>query len=411
MAQRTIELRFPASGVVRRQGHWEGFQSRQAYPTPWAVNVRPEDPFDFRLRGGSRPGLTTTTDNSPAGTVVYRDRLCEILNGGSVIRMSRQGDHTDFDYGSDVSDVGRSCLFQLSEAGETGENVIALISHKDAFLLAATADSLWVLSGDPVAGGTLRNISREVGIIAAGAWCKTENTIFFLSKRGLYAVQADGSGLKALSEELLPEELVDVDTSTVTVLLGYRQADNGVYVFLVGDTLHWFYDVGAGGFWPFAFVDSDHEPTAVYEYGSDLVLICADALARMIGGDDDDGEDIESHILIGPVRLAPGADIAVLSEFEGAMGESSGTVTWRIIVGDTAEEVAENGKTAIGLHLAGSTTAAAAYARYSGTFGAGRSRRFQPRLRGQWFAIWLSSTTKWAYEWIALRAVEAGRYR
>lgn len=55
----TKDLQWPMKGVVRRLRLRTAPGSRQeAYPSPWAVNVRVEDNLTRRMRGGSRPGLT-----------------------------------------------------------------------------------------------------------------------------------------------------------------------------------------------------------------------------------------------------------------------------------------------------------------------------------------------------------------
>ena len=520
---RKIELRFPLAGVVRRVGYFDSANARPPYPTPWAVNVRAEDPLAKRLRGGSRPGLTkyldddlgdvtgllplatssadgassaiavvadealgviedgavtypegnlldnngveildnngveiladtgsvpatcflvsagqkvfaiaaeavtvldvasgvidtltATTGTVPTGCTfgaVYRNRLF-LAGGDNSVFCSRQGNFRDWDYGADEEDHGAATIFQLSEAAGLGGLPTAMVPHRDAFLLAATVNDLWVVQGDPVAGGKLRNVSRDVGIAGPRAWCKAGDDVLFLSADGLYMVRASGEGLKLLSDERIPEDLVDVPATT-TIALAYHHATKGVHIFLTpatGSGTHWFFDFQTGGFWADRF-QTDHEPAAVCRFGEDLLIAGADGYLRYVGGDDDDGEAIESHVLIGPLRLAATGNVAILTELDGSLGIGSGDVTWRIVIGNSAEEACENAKTAVELYLAGSVSAAEAYAETNGTLEAGRNRRKNPRIRGAWYVIWLQSTAKWAYEWIMLQGIEAGRYR
>jgi hypothetical protein len=51
--RRIFEVMFPFAGLNRSTS----FQHQPPYTTPDATNVRPFDTIDFRLRGGSRPGL------------------------------------------------------------------------------------------------------------------------------------------------------------------------------------------------------------------------------------------------------------------------------------------------------------------------------------------------------------------
>ncbi len=53
MAKRSLDLAFPVGGLDERLG----YQQQRPFTTPDALNVRPEDVFERRERGGSRPGL------------------------------------------------------------------------------------------------------------------------------------------------------------------------------------------------------------------------------------------------------------------------------------------------------------------------------------------------------------------
>ena len=109
---------------------------------------------------------------------IYRDRM--ILAGAdNAIYMSRQSDYSDWDYGATFEDSARAFILQLSHAALVGPKPTALIPFEDKFLLAASARSLWVVRGDPVAGGQLDEISSHVGIVSSRAWCRHESSVFF----------------------------------------------------------------------------------------------------------------------------------------------------------------------------------------------------------------------------------------
>jgi hypothetical protein len=262
----------------------------------------------------------------------------------------------------------RPALFQFSEAGEQGGTVVALVPHKDQFLLGFTASETWVQQGDPHTGPR-RRVSDQVGIIGANAWCVAHDTVYFLSSRGLYAVGADGSGLKALSEDVIPEDLTGVTDATCT--LTYRYADRGVYIHKTGTD--WFYDTERGGFWPF------------------------------------DVSTTDSHVLIGPLRLGGPAGYGMVQRIHGIMAANSADVAWRLVLGDTAEAATANAKLAIEAAVAGN-----AYSQYvaaDGTWQAGMSSTGWPRARGNWMVLWLSSTASWAYESAVVHITPFGRWR
>jgi hypothetical protein len=361
---KTIELRFPSLGIVRRGAH-ERVYSAPAYPTPWACNVRLEDTLTNRLRGGS---FTAIDAGDRPSEILYRNRL--LTFDDNAILASRAGDHDDTTTSVDVSDVLRPFRFQLSEAGEVGDNVVSLVPHKDAFLLGFTDTETWVLAGD-VTTGQLRRVSDQVGIVDEDAWCVNHDTVYFLSSSGLYSVGADGSGLKPLSEDKVPEDLTDVSASTT---LTYNHSDRGVYAHITDADVSWFYDTERDGFWPF------------------------------------NTDTTDSHLLIGPLRIGGPTQFGLIQTIHGIMAASSGTVVWRLVPGNTAEEAAANGKLAIEAALAGSD-----YDEYyvaNGAWGEGRSNTAWPRARTPWVVLWLSSSSDWAFESIVLEVVpQFGRIR
>ena len=412
-----LNVQFPAAGVVRRLAHSTN-PTDGPFLTPWAVNVRLEDSLTNRLRGGSwaapsAPAIpadavrylvtdegdnltddegnllvvesqtsvvasggrlaVTAGGNAPSAhpaDAVYRGRLLRVE--GSVILASRQGDYSDWNYGANFGDAGRAFAIQLSEAGEIGGAPLALIPHKDAFLLAATANELWGLQGDPADEGTMRNISRSVGVVGARSWCRDHmDQVYLLASHGLYTVEANGEGLQPISENAIPEELTGVtDADTV---LSYNHADRGVYIHIPTASVSWFFDTERRQFWPFKTGTTN------------------------------------SHLLIGPLKIAALDSTGVISAVHGMMAAGSADVNWRIVVGDTAEEAAANGKAAIEADLAGSSFAQ--YVKYSGVWLPGRSVTSRPRVRAMWACFWLHSAGEWAFERVTMQYASVGAWR
>jgi hypothetical protein len=265
--------------------------------------------------------------------------------------------------------VLRPALFQFSEAGEQGPTVVALVPHKDQYLLGFSATETWVQQGDPLTGPR-RRISDQVGIIGADAWCVAHDTVYFMSSRGLYSVGADGSGLKALSEDVLPVELSGL-TDTACKLT-YQHSDRGVYIDLTANPSY-FYDIAREGFWPFDTTTTD------------------------------------SHVLLGPFNVGQPNFYGRITSLHGSVAQSSADVTWRIVTGESAEEAADNGKAAIEAAVAG--TDYEQYVHSSGTWSAGRAHMAYPRTRAIFAVLWLSSTGSWAWEAAALEVTRSGKWR
>ena len=364
MPSKTMDMQFPAAGVMRRSGLSAAANGRGPYPASWSTNVRLEDALTTRLRGGSFVAQAAIEKVDP----VYRNRA--ITFAGKAITAARQGDSTDTSMSADISDVGRPILFQLSEAGETGGDVVAVVPHKDSNLLCFTASETWVLSGDP-ATGSLRRVSDEVGIIGASAFCVSHDMVYFLSSLGLYSVAADGSGLKPISEDKIPVELSGV--TDATTVLDYKHSDRGVYIHIPAAAVSWFYDTARDGFWPFNRSVTD------------------------------------SHALIGPFRLGQPNSFGRVLNIQGNIATGSADVSWRLVTNDTAEKAASDGKAAIEAAVAGSSYSV--YVDAEGSWSAGRSNMDYPRTRAVFCCLWLHSTGVWAYETSSLVATLSGKWR
>ena len=340
---------------------------------------------------------------------VYRDRL--ILAGSdNTIYSSKMGDYSNWDYGRDVSDASRAIFWQLAFAGKVGPLPTAVIACRDVYLLMASAGSLWVLRGDP-ATGSLQRVSENIGIVSSKAWCKMDNTVFFLSKDGVYQVGTDGSNLSPLSQNGIPVELQNVNTATTTVLMGFERARNAIHVYLKtsgGNDTHWVYELSGKAWWPVR-LQNNHSPLAVCQHQSELLLAGVDGYVRSVGGSDDDGTAIESHVLMGPMRLGTEDRSGIINMLRGVLASGSGTVTWRIVVGDHAEEASDNAKLAIEAFQSGGDYSG--YVKFSDTWNAGRSLAQFPRTAGSWGCIWLQSTAKWGLEGANMQLKLSGRYR
>jgi len=366
----------------------------------------------FDAKTGKVDSILASAGTVPTGCTfgaIYRDRL--ILAGSdNTIYSSKMGDYSNWDYGRDVSDASRAIVWQLALASEVGLKPTAMIAISDSSLILASKNSLWILRGDP-SGGQLQRISDNIGIVSSKAWCVADGAIFFLSDCGVYKVGADGSGLAMVSENALPVELKDVNTSTTTVMMEYEKDRKAVHVYLKtsgGNDTHWIYELQTEAWWAVR-LQNNHSPLAVCKHQGEVILAGVDGYLRKVGGDDDDGTAIESHVVIGAMRLGTIDKAGIANMLHGVLGTGSGTVTWRMVVGESAEEASDNAKLAIEAFQAGGDYSG--YVKHTDTWAAGRSLAQYPRVRSLWCCLWLQSTTKWAFEGATMQTKQSGRYR
>lgn len=345
----------------------------------------------------------------------YNNRMVLAGNPPNEWFMSRKGDPDfpanpfDWDFLQlALGDNSGAVLGISSDAGTLGEPITALISHSDDFLIFGCLNTLWVLRGDPGDGGFIENKSEDVGVLGARAWAHDANLgLYFMSRDGLYWLPPGATTLPtSVSRERLPRELVDIDISSNTVVLGFDIIGRGIHIYVTGNVAggfaHWFYDLETRGFWPFQ-LPLDQDPFSLLSWTSaspsrtQMLLGCRDGRLRVFSSEatSDDGISFPSHVLYGPFLLGGGGQReGMLDSLFGVPAIGSGSINWSVKVGDTAEE------------------ALAAEEIDSGTWLAGSNPTDPVRARGKYMFLKLEGNgSAWAIEEIVGERHGLGRLR
>lgn len=340
----------------------------------------------------------------------WQDRIVLAGNPAHIWYMSRIGDPADWDYGRPSSDVGRAVASQSSYAGTISEPITALIPINDEYMIFAGLTSLWVMRGNPAYGGTLTNVSTNVGCVGPNAWCRgPQGEVYVLSLNGLFLVRSFSSeDLQALSSRI-PERLRGKTAKDYRISMAYDRRNNGFHVYLTprssGTAEHYFVDRVSNGFWPMSF-STANSATCCARIGEDVLVGCGSGTIRKYSDTqvDDNGTDFASHIVIGPWRCSEGmVNEGLVSDLDAVMGVGSGAVTWELYAGTFAES-------AVDAAVTGTTPIA------TGSWTAGRNYRDRPRVRGMYAALRIKSAgsgdaPRWAYEEVVARLANAGRVR
>jgi len=255
------------------------------------------------------------------------------------------------------------------------------------------------MTGDPAMGGTARRLDDQIGMLGPKSWCLIAGGyMMFMSRDGLYVMPPGcGTAPTSVSRELLPEELINIDTSSKTVTMAYDIRYRGVHLFIHGgsNTSHWFIDIKTrlegdkvtAAFWPVSY-QADHVASSCHtrrdftSNESPVVFGSHDGYLRHLKPslDEDDGSNaISSHIVFGPFSLGDSTGMfeGKLSSICAALGQNSGDVTWSVHVGQTAEDAVD------------------AAARESGTWtgyaGTGLQYRAHPKARGSFATVKITS--------------------
>jgi len=355
--------------------------------------------------------LTATAGQVPTGNPLICRHLDRLFLAGAEIAphvwyAARQSTETDWDYSQE--DSQRAVAGTSSEAGVPGEAITALVSYHDDYLILGCRNSLWRMRGDPAYGASLDALSHTIGIVGRHAWCwGPAGELIFLSLDGIYVLPPGGDSMPiSMSREVLPQELLNFDPDTTTVLLEYDIQDRGVHIYLTPDSsnarIHWWMDWERKTFWPFT-LPTNYEPTATCNLqataieDSGVILGCRDGKLRRFSGlaETDCGTAFSSYVDIGPIPLAPDGQVGILTSLDAEIAENSGNVTWAVCPALTFEATAIAGTQGTGTWVAGINATA-----YSG----GRGQAALLTLTG-------ASGRKWALEQITAVVTEAGSRR
>ena len=297
-----------------------------------------------------------------------------------------------------------------------------MIPYKDDYLVFGCADSLWVMRGDPAAGGSLDSLDPTTGIYGPWSFCWDGNdNLYFWGTGGFYKIPAGFGNPKNLSATNLPNLIQDeaADPSTHRITLAYDRDRHGILIMITlladGTNSNYWFDLRTLGFFPESYPTINAAYSAVYYDANDpdnkgLLLGCQDGYIRVFDEaalDDDaggSGTAIDSYVTLGPIRIAKEDDrYGRLQSFTAVLGtDDTDDMDFYINIGDTAEEVIDD-----------TSTSPPSSALFTGTIpaGGGRVQKQRTRARGTYLAIQLANDDNdetWAFEKIIGNVVDAG---
>lgn len=306
------------------------------------------------LTAGSLPRGSTDTTLAAKFMQLYRGRvvLFGLQEEPHNWFMSVAGDPFDWDYSPATSSATQAVAGNNSDAGELGDVMTAFAPYSDDIAIMGGANSLWVMRGDPAAGGAIDNITYEIGIVGPDAWTyDTAGNLYFLGVNGLYRLENGGYIPTLISQNKLDKAFADIDYAENRAILVYDPKWQGVHVFLSPSnepssaSRHYFWDQRDNAFWPDEYPVS-YGPSAVLSFKGDqpadtaVLLGGYDSGIRYFDPDnfDDDGTVIPSRVRLTPI--VPGGVFASarIEDFHFVLDQASDAVTLKVFTGDTVEE-------------------------------------------------------------------------
>jgi hypothetical protein len=351
------------------------------HPTS-TINPKVYDPItnaiaNVTATAGTRPG------NCPL-LVRFLDRLVWAgeRDAPHLWYMSRQGDPLDYDY-AQIDDQS-AIAGQDSDAGRIGEPLRGLSPFGNDYMVMGALRSIWVMRGDPNFGGSIDNVSHEIGLLDKFSHCQTPDGYWvFMSSDGLYVLAPGAQGEpKRVSRSHMPKKWLNLDPQQYLISMGFSIEDNGIHVFVTEDSggaaAHYFMDWETKKFIADA-IPVTMDPISSYVYTSlslpnlsgKVLAGSRDGYIRMFSPSSalDDGTEIDSHVIIGPIPL--GHELGFESVFHQLIATlpiNGGAVDWSLHVGKGPEDAL--------------VAPAAASGTWTGGAEHGVQYRERPRVRG-----------------------------
>ena len=264
------------------------------------VNYYVYDPLDTDV---SAYGSVDRLRCSTLGALPQRCKLIEMWHGRLVLArdpadpgrwsMSAINDVTDWDYFPQIPSAKQACSSTNTRAGRVPDIINAVAVYSDDLLLFGGDRSIWQLTGDPMAGGSLDLITDETGMAFGRPYCKDpQGTLWFFGSTGGLFYMVPGRRPERASVARVEKALRSIDLGANYVELQWNPIDEGVHIFVIpygspSGTLvdHWFYEVNADAWHKdrFGLADGDNiQPCASVRVDGDLY----NDRTMLIGGED-----------------------------------------------------------------------------------------------------------------------------
>lgn len=346
-------------------------------------------------------------NNLPRLIENWRSRivLSGLVNDPQNWFMSAVDDPTDFDYSPLSTSPTQAVAGNDAPAGLIGDVITGMIPYTSDVMIFLGDHSIYMMRGDPMAGGQIDLVTNSIGGAFGRAWCMDPyGTVYFFSNRcGIYSL-IPGMRPQRISQPI--ESFVqNVDTGANSIRMIWNDRQQALHVFITplaapAPSTHLCFEGRQNAWWQDQYANENHNPLCCCTFdgntpGDRAVLVGGwDGFVRELSmtATRDDGYDISSEVVIGPLTTKNLDDMMIYSA-QAVLGTDSGTVTFAVYLGRTAEEALSN--TPI----------------MTGTWGAGRNFTNSIRRAGHAIYIKLSATSPWALESIRLMVATQGKVR
>jgi hypothetical protein len=313
------------------------------------------DPSDNTVKtwaatAGSLP--VDEDNNTPRLICTWRGRtvLSGLIKDPQNIFLSKVSDPTNFDYSPQYTSPTDAVALNLSPLGYIGDVVTCLIPYNDDVLIVGCDSHIYMIHGDPMAGGQVDLVSNTIGMAWGMPYCMDPfGNVFFVSNNmGVYQFQPGQQPVRI--SQAVEQLLQNANTGTNAIRMFWNDRMQGFDLYVTplaepGPATHFTFERRTGGWFTKVFANTDLNPLCGCVVDGNLpgdravVIGGWDGYVRTesLTATDDDGTAIASAVWLGPM-LTKDLDEVFLNSLQMVLGESSGAVTGTVHGGRTAEE-------------------------------------------------------------------------
>lgn len=387
-----------SSGVVRGVEAFQKFYFCDSIASHYSYFDYADQTIHAWTAGGDLPIGTVDATAACRIMAFYNGRVClaGLVEDPFTLFMSASGDPDDFDYSPAVESQTMAVAINAEDV------VTCLAPFNNDIMIIGCDHTIWMMNGDPAAGGRIDNLSREIGIVGPEAYCfDPRGNLYFLGGNGLYRINAGAGGIEHVSGTKLERTFAEIDYSTTHVMMCYNQDRQGIHMMLIPyarpavSTTSLFWDARTDSFWPEQY-PAGMGPSALHAFNGDgvnnrAVLVGGfDGYVRFLDMDakSDDGTAISSRMRFAAITPGGTMGSGTINDITFVMDEDSDNTTFTLYAADTpgkAAKVADaNGVPAFRRSLTG-----------------GRNNSFQYKVSQNTFLPVISQSTvdaSWVYE-------------
>lgn len=365
---------------------------------------------DWTASAGSLPGTDGTKVPRLVEAWDTRIVLAAYRSNAHEWYMSAKGDADDWDYSPANTTEIQAVSGAVGVVGKMGDKITCMIPYSDDILIFGCDHTIWQMSGNPMSGGRIDNISTSIGIAFGRPWCKKPDgtVLFFSNHGGVYTMTPvdpeqgnTGASIKKISEAI-DSQIRKTNLNTHLVRMAWNAEEDGAHLWIspltTGSATHWWFDGRTGGWFKDTYANTNHNPIAVCTFDGDLY---SDRRVLM-GGEDayirypdetqmkDDGTVFPAHFTLGPINSGEHPQHIIISKLQTRSDPDGNDLRYEIMHGDTPEA-------ALDTEIANLNTA--------NTVGAGLSFAHNPMLGGYYHYIKFGTNNAaklWSFEHVLL---------